>query len=72
MRILLSIFLVLAPTAVFADVGHIGEAFGHDHWLGVAALGAAVALGLWGILKGAKNDADDKVDDADTEEAQEA
>ena len=72
MRILLNIFLTLSPTAVFADVGHIGEAFGHDHWVGIAALGAAVALGLWGVLKGSQDVKDEQVENADTEEAHEA
>lgn len=30
-----------------AHIGHIGEAAGHGHWVGVAALAGAVALGVW-------------------------
>lgn len=71
MKTLLTISLILLPSAVFADVGHLGEALGHDHWLGAVAIGAAIALGLWASLKGSKKTDDDAVDQ-DTEEAQEA
>ena len=39
-----------------AHVGHLGEVAGHGHWLGAAAIGAAIAIGLWQGLKG-KSDA---------------
>lgn len=51
----LAIFLLMATPAA-AHPGHIIGA-GHDHWLAVIAIGAAVAAGLWGALKG---DAGDK------------
>lgn len=72
MKTLLTIQLTLLPMAAFADPGHIAGAFGHDHWLGVAAIGAAVALGLWTIIKDTKKSEDEEVQDADTDEAQEA
>jgi hydrogenase/urease accessory protein HupE len=71
MKILLTISLFLLPSAAFAHVGHLGEALGHDHLLGAAAIGAAIALGLWASLKGSK-DSDEEVADEETEEAQEA
>jgi len=35
-----------------AHPGHLAEAAGHGHWLGAAAIGAAIAIGLWAGLKG--------------------
>ena len=37
-----------------ADVGHIGELLGHDHWVAASAIGIAIAVGLLGALKGRK------------------
>ncbi|MBY6157839.1 DUF6732 family protein [Pseudooceanicola nitratireducens] len=59
-----------------AHVGHLSEVAGHGHWLGAAAIGAAIAIGLWQGLKG-KSDAQDDQDGAEAsdltdEEPQEA
>jgi hydrogenase/urease accessory protein HupE len=70
MKTLTTISLILLPSAVSAHVGHLGEALGHDHLLGAAAIGAAIALGLWASLKGTKK-TDEEVADEDVEEAQE-
>ena len=43
-----------AGSAASAHPGHLAEAAGHGHWLGAAAVGAAVAIGLWAALKGRK------------------
>jgi hypothetical protein len=72
MKSILTILLFLTPTAVFAHSGHLVEAFGHDHWLGAAAIGAAIALGLWSSLKGSKKSDDEASADQEHEEAQEA
>ena len=53
---LTSIALLLWASAVMAHPGHLAEVAGHGHWLGAAALGAAIALGAWAALKGKKND----------------
>ena len=59
--------------AVEANPGHLAEVAGHDHWLGAAAIGAAIALGLWAALKGRKApaaaEAADDADDAETQDA---
>lgn len=66
--------LVAAGTAQ-AHPGHLAEAAGHSHWLGAAAIGAAIALGLWAALKGRKAAAAGQQageDADDTEQQQEA
>lgn len=72
-----SIFVACAITvlasAAMAHPGHLAEVAGHGHWLGAAALGAAIALGAWAALKGKKqeqSDADEAAPEA--EELQEA
>lgn len=66
MRILAFIFVIL-PFPAMADLGHLTDVAGHGHWLGVAALGAAIAISIWaGSL-----DRDEEDEEAD-EEAQEA
>lgn len=48
----LTLLLLAAPAS--AHVGHVGEYAGHDHWVAGAALGAALAVSIWGVLKGKK------------------
>lgn len=72
MKSLLAIQFIMLPTAVFAHVGHLGDLVGHDHWLGAAAIGTAIAIGLWTSLKGSKKSDEDQVEDLDLEEGQEA
>ncbi|WP_375186162.1 DUF6732 family protein [Pseudooceanicola sp.] len=65
------IALIVGPAA--AHVGHIGEVAGHGHWLGAAAIGAAIAIGLWQGLRGRSGEAAAEGDDAAAEdEPQEA
>ena len=47
--------LTLSAHAAVAHPGHLVEAAGHNHWIGLAALGAAVAVAGWAILKGRKD-----------------
>ena len=65
MRHALTLILILTGAPAFAHVGHLGEVAGHDHWVAGAAIGAAVLVGLWGALKGAKSQ------DKDAEPAEE-
>ena len=47
---------VLAAPAM-AHPGHIlGEVAGHDHVVAGAAIGIAIAIGLWGAIKGKPKD----------------
>ena len=75
-RLSLILALSLLPQVAFAHPGHLAEVAGHGHWLGAAALGAAIALGLWAGLKGKKATAESdasEAEEADTEsEPQEA
>lgn len=68
----LCIFFLLAQSgAALAHPGHLAEVAGHGHWLGAAAIGAAIALGAWAALKGKKKDAED-VEEADEDPLEEA
>ncbi|MEL7254490.1 MAG: DUF6732 family protein [Pseudomonadota bacterium] len=68
------LMFAMLGTPVFAHPGHLAEVAGHGHWLGAAALGAAIAIGLYAGLKGRKTKAEDSVEDAgeDAEDTQEA
>lgn len=53
MRILTMLPVVtLLPNAARADFGHLGELAGHDHIIAGVAVGAAILVGLIGLLKG--------------------
>ncbi len=71
----------LAPLPAAAHPGHLAEAAGHNHWLGAAALGAALAIAAWQLIRGVKAKAeedakaraeDEGAEEAATEEAEEA
>lgn len=51
----LTLILSLFPGAALAHVGHLGEAAGHDHWVAGAAIGVAIAVGLWATWKGRRD-----------------
>ena len=73
MKYLSLIIAGLAGTAAQAHPGHLAEVAGHGHWLGAAALGAAIAIGLWAGLKGKRDKAEaEAAEDAGEDEAQEA
>ncbi|WP_323780516.1 DUF6732 family protein [Thalassovita sp.] len=57
-----------------AHPGHLAEVAGHGHWLAGAAIGAAIAIGLWAGLKGksAAESETDEAEEASDEELQEA
>ena len=54
-----------------AHVGHFGDLAGHDHWVAAGAIGAAIALAGWNILKG-KKDKETKVEAESDEKLQDA
>jgi hypothetical protein len=65
---------LVAASGAQAHPGHLAEVAGHGHWLGAAALGAAIAIGLWAGLKGRKDEASDEAEgeepaDEDLQEA---
>ncbi|MGR3499097.1 MAG: DUF6732 family protein [Limimaricola soesokkakensis] len=51
-----------APGMAFAHPGHMAGLAGHDHWVAGAAIGLAIALGLWGALKGGRKETDEAHD----------
>jgi len=73
MRFALTLILTFLAGPALAHIGHLGEVAGHGHWLGAAALGAAIAIGLWQGLKGkADAESDDEAEEASEKEPQEA
>ena len=61
-----SVAALTAGAAAEAHPGHLAEAAGH--WLGAAAIGAAIAIGLWAGLKGRKGEAPEaEAGDEDTD-----
>nr|WP_282024534.1 DUF6732 family protein [Limimaricola cinnabarinus] len=48
--------LMAAPGAALAHPGHVADVAGHDHWVAGAAIGVAIALGLWGALRGGRRE----------------
>ena len=52
MKALPSLFVLFSAGAAQAHPGHLVDAAGHNHWVAGAAIGAAIAMGLWGALKG--------------------
>ena len=74
MRLAPLTFALLAATGAQAHPGHLAEVAGHGHWLGAAAIGAAIAIGLWGAMKGRKDAeaAEDASEEAAEDDAQEA
>ena len=68
MRHILPIFLLLPAAPAAAHVGHVAEVAGHGHWIGLAAIGLAAAIGLLSA-KGKKEEAADAEEqDAEAEE----
>ena len=47
----LTIAALLLATPAAAHPGHLGGLAGHDHWVAGIAIGAAVGVSIWGILK---------------------
>ena len=52
----LTIVLAVIGTPAAAHIGHLSGLAGHDHWIAGIAIGAAIGVGLWGALKGRKED----------------
>lgn len=74
MKYMLFVSAVLTAGPALADPGHLTNVAGHAHWLGAAALGAAIAIALWAGLKGrkkdaAETDAEDPLPEEDPQEA---
>ncbi|MEL6313981.1 MAG: DUF6732 family protein [Pseudomonadota bacterium] len=66
-----SVFFLLLAAPAYAHPGHLAEVAGHGHWLGAAAIGAAIAIGLVIGLKGRKA-REEEVAEAESEEPAEA
>jgi len=71
--IMTTLALAAVATQAAAHPGHLAEVAGHGHWLGAAAIGAAIALGAWAALKGKKKESSEAEEvELDEEELQEA
>lgn len=53
-RFCVTVLAVASAAPVGAHPGHLADVAGHDHWVAGAAIGLAIALGLYGVLKGKK------------------
>lgn len=51
-RCMLAVLVTLSASAAWSHPGHLAGLAGHDHWVAGAAIGLAIALGLYGALKG--------------------
>ena len=71
MKPILTIIAMLSASTAAAHPGHLAEVAGHGHWLGAAAIGAAIAIGLWAKQRGKKAAASEN-DAADGDDLQEA
>jgi hypothetical protein len=67
-RAAVTCFAMLGTSAAQAHPGHLTDLAGHDHWVAGAAIGLAIALGLYGALKGKPTGA--KPAEADAESAE--
>jgi len=65
MRPFVALTALLGAGAAQAHTGHLAEAAGHGHWLGAAAIGAAIAIGLWAGLRGRRGEDDTEQAEAD-------
>jgi len=72
MRLAILTAALLTAGAAHAHPGHLAEVAGHGHWLGAAAIGAAIAIGLWAALKGRKTQASAEEDAAEVVEEDDA
>lgn len=74
MKHTLTIIALFAANGASAHPGHLAEVAGHGHWLGAAAIGAAIGIGLWAGLRGRKDvaEAEQAEDETGGEDPQEA
>ncbi len=68
MRLILTLCLTFLASAVSAHPGHIIDVAGHDHWVAGIAIGAAVAIGLWGALRPKKGEVEEAEPEGEMEE----
>lgn len=66
MRLALILTFSMFGTAGAAHPGHLADLAGHDHWVAGAAIGLIILTGLYGALKGGKDE--DPSEDATPEE----
>ena len=73
MQAVLALTLIALASSASANIGHVGEVAGHDHWIAAGALGLALGLTLWAALKGRKDQntetAEEEAEDAEGETA---
>lgn len=75
MRFFVFAAAVFGAGPAFAHTGHLIGLGGHDHWLAAGAIGAAIAIGIWGAMKGKRDEAEQEAEaeaESDTDEPQEA
>ena len=70
MKALPCLVALMMAGAAHAHPGHLVDAAGHNHWVAGAAIGTAIAVGVWGALKGRRKKS--KVKEAAPKDRQEA
>ncbi|MBM1221960.1 hypothetical protein JQU17_14295 [Ponticoccus sp. SC2-23] len=55
-KLIAPLFLLPVAGPAIAHPGHLSGLAGHDHWVAGAAIGLAIAVGVWGALKGRRKD----------------
>ena len=70
MKALPLLFMLFAAQPAFAHPGHLVDVAGHNHWVAGVAIGAAIAMGIWGAFKGKRKDGEAKDEASGTEEKQ--
>lgn len=63
----LTLVLTTFALPAFAHPGHLVEAAGHNHWLAGAAIGAAIAIAIWGAVKGKQDESAEAETETDAE-----
>lgn len=58
MRNFITLVAVAVAGSASAHPGHLIEAAGHDHWAAGVAIGAAIAISIWGAIKAKDADAE--------------
>ena len=69
MRFVILVSALTGAGMAQAHSGHLIEAAGHDHWLGAAAIGAAILVAGLAALKGRKSEeTSEEVDEGEVAE----
>ncbi len=69
MRGIITLLICFLAGSAAAHPGHLADVAGHGHWVGAAAIGLAILIGLIGKAKGEPKEVTNEETDETTEEA---